>query len=145
RRAVDLDEWALITRAESMDQVGNDLFAGAAVAGDQNGYIARRDALNRAHDGFHLCALENRGGIAAHPLESVDEFAVFLGLLFAFERAFDQAEQTFVMRLGLEMESAAFGGFDSRVESAETSQHDDLRLRPLPFHAGKQIEPVGIR
>ena len=58
--AIDLDDLALAAWAESMDEVGDHFLAGAALAGNQHGHIARRDALDRAHDITHHHALEHR-------------------------------------------------------------------------------------
>jgi hypothetical protein len=58
--AIDFDDLALAARAESMDEVGDHFLAGSALAGNQHGHIARRDALDRAHDVAHHDTLEDR-------------------------------------------------------------------------------------
>ncbi len=58
--AIDLDDLALAARAESMDEVGDHFLAGSALAGNQHGHIAGRDALDRAHDVAHHDTLEDR-------------------------------------------------------------------------------------
>ena len=44
-----------------MDEVGDDFLAGAAFAGDQQGGVARRDALDGADNLLHRRAVKNGG------------------------------------------------------------------------------------
>ena len=69
RRAVELDEGALLPQAVEVDQPGNHLLAGAGFAGDQDRRLRRCD-LNRGFDqARHRC----RAADQVLPIESVGE------------------------------------------------------------------------
>src|SRR5438270_4908019 len=87
--AVDFDDSPLAARAQCMDKVGNHFFAGAALAGNENGYITWRDAFDGANHVLHRAASENRRGVPADRLERSTKSCIFLALLLLFDGAFD--------------------------------------------------------
>ena len=107
---------------DGVNQIRDDFLARAAFAGDENGNIAGRDALDGAHDGLHGVALEN----GAAPSETASRKRA------DFQRALDEVQQAFgIERLFLEMKRAALGGFDGDVEGRMAGQHDDFGLGPF--------------
>src|SRR5208283_2763138 len=73
--AIDFDDSGLAARAESMDQIGDDFLARAALAGDENGDIAGSHALDGADDFAHGGALEDRRTGPADRLERLAQLA----------------------------------------------------------------------
>src|SRR6185503_18378325 len=143
--AVDLDEGTFVPPAQRMNHVGDDLLAGAAFAGDEHRDVAWRDAFDGLHHGLHLRGLKDRRGVATDALKGANELDVLVAGLFALDGALDEIEDAVVVRLGLEVERAAFGGFDSGIEGAIAREDDALGIRPLFLEGAEQIEAVGVR
>jgi hypothetical protein len=101
--------------AERVNQIGHDFLSSALSPVISTETSAGAIRSNGAHDGLHLRALENRGGIATDALEGIDQFAVFLRLLFSFDGPFHEIEEAFVMRLGMKMKSAPLSGFNRQI------------------------------
>src|SRR5690606_21256317 len=58
-RAVHLDDRTGRTPAPAVDQVGEDLLAGAGLAEQQDADVGGRDPLEHAHDAFHRRAVHD--------------------------------------------------------------------------------------
>ena len=117
-----------------MDEVGDDLFARAAFAGNQNRHVTWSDAFDGPDDRFHGGALKNRSRSTAHRNQG---FAQRTGLFIealVFDGPFDRKQQCLgVEGFVLKVVSAAFGGFDGSVECGESGQDNDFSLGPLVF------------
>src|SRR6266851_140674 len=83
--AVDFYDPGFAARAHGVNEIRDDLFAGAAFASNENGNIAGRHAFDGAHDRLHGMALENRGGSAAHRGKGAAQSAVLFALFFMLE------------------------------------------------------------
>ena len=149
--AVDLDDLALAARAEGVDEVGNHFLAGAALAGDQHGDVAGRDALDGADDLAHGGALEDRRGGAAHGFEGAPQHAGFFGLLPALQRVVHVGQEFLEIELRRfpdEVEGAPFGRLDRPGQRllvvGRAGQNDDLGLRPALLDGRQQVESVAV-
>src|SRR5207249_2003651 len=119
RGAIDLDDSGFAPRTERMDQIGNDLFAGAAFAGDEDGDIAGGDAFDSANDLLDDRAAKYGRGVAAHGLEGSTQGVVLLALLFALEGAFYIDKQfAGFERLREKIVSAAAASFVGHLDGA---------------------------
>ena len=127
RRAVDLDERALVPLAVEVNRVGDELLAGAVLALQENVRLARRDALDQVEELLHLLAL------ADHVLELVAVLQARLELLVLVD------ERLLLDRL-LELVQETFG-IDRLLEEVERPRfHRFDRLRNIPL-AGDDNHP----
>src|SRR6185503_5918845 len=118
RAAVDLDERAVRALAQPVDRARDQLLAGAALARDEHGRVARRDLLDRLAYDCHLVAAadelgELRVGLAAEIVDlRVGLAPAALGRAH-LERALDlELDDLGLDRLGDEVERAELHRLD---------------------------------
>ncbi len=142
RGAVQFDEWSTGPSAAAVDQVGDDLLAHPALAGDEHVRLGGGDLRDEFLDLDHAPVFEHRGHLAGSLFEEGFEFLRFLAEadrlaheLLLLERTLHQTEQ-FLRRVGFadEMERAEFDGFDGVAQRILSGQHDDLNLRRSAFY-----------
>ncbi len=131
RRALDDHERLVAPRAARVQQLRDHLLAGARLAGDEHGRVARRHALDELQQLAELRALRRRtscstsGGVSPRssrrraPLQRL-----------ALERPLD-ADLELVERTRLDdvVEGTAADRLDRRVDRAVAGEHDDLAGR----------------
>ena len=149
--AVDLDDLAFAAGAQGMEEVGDDFLAGAALPSDEDGDIARRDAVDLADHVPHGGALEDGRRGSAHRLEGAPESAGLLVLALVFDGVLHVGQQLLAVELDIfaeKIEGAALDGLDrpgdGLVVAGSAGQDDDLGVGPAFLELGQQVQPVGI-
>ena len=134
RAAVDLDERAVRALAEPVDRARDQLLAGAALAGDEHGGVARRDLLDRApHDRHLLAAADQLGepavGLGAQVVGHRLGLAAAAARRAQLERALDlEAHDLGLDRLGEEVERAELHRLDRGLDGAEPGDDHDRHV-----------------
>ena len=149
--AVDLDDLAFAAGAQGMEEVGDDFLAGAALPSDEDGDIARRDAVDLADHVPHGGALEDGRRGSAHRLEGAPESAGLLVLALGFDGVLHVGQQLLAVELDIfaeKIEGAALDGLDrpgdGLVVAGSAGQDDDVGVGPAFPELGQQVQPVGI-
>src|SRR5438128_619716 len=130
--AVDPDIVGLAATAETVEGAGYQLFAGAALAENQNSGVSRRDGLNK------LAQIPYLLRFADNLLEPISfagasaQAGVFLQQTIAFTASGDGVEQ-FLRRKGLGqvVDSAGFDGFDRQFPGGVGGDHEHGQFRTL--------------
>jgi len=116
-----------------MNEIGDDLFARAALAGDQDGDVARRDALDGAHHVLHRL-LRKIGEVLPLIVSSARRKALFSSFCSLRSRAhFTSPAACRSRTLGQKIVSPAAARFHRHLDRALAGEHDDLRVRPAFF------------
>ena len=138
---VDGHEGLVAARRVGVDGLGDELFAGAALALNEDGGAAGRDLGDKVEDLEHDLAFAHDVGEVVALLEGALELKVlFLGAV-AGDGGADVGEELFVVP-GLldEVFRAGADGFDDVVDGAVGGDHDDGQLGLALLDLGQQLE-----
>ena len=169
RRAVDLDQRLLGAGAVLVQQVGDQLLAGAALAGDQHGAARRRDLAHDLEDPRERRAAADDLGRLAQRLEAVLEGQVLEPQRLDLERARDELDDllhahglgevvdgALLERLDGGLHRALAGDDDDREEGVELPEgleedqavhagHHQVGQDEVGLLRARQLQPLGPR
>ncbi len=138
---VDRNEWAIAARRVGMDSLGDELFAGAAFALNENGGAAGRDLGDEVEEAKHRLALADDVFEVIALLEGALELNdLFFGAMTGDGGA-NVGEQLLVVPWLLdEVLRAGTDGIDDVADRAVGGDHDDGKIGLHLDDAGQEIE-----
>src|ERR1700722_2994825 len=123
--AVDLDESFILAQALAVDGVGDQFFAGAGLAIDENAAIGGRHEADLLAQGFHGNTVADDRGFGVKLFFQVHDFAT---QLLRLNRVLDHEQRALDgERLFEEVIGAELGGADGGFDGAVAGDHDDFR------------------
>src|SRR3984957_2748321 len=123
--AVDLDESLILAQALAVDGVGDQLFAGAGLAVDQNAAVGGRHQADLLAQGLHRNTVTDDDTLGVKLFFQVD---VFAAQFLRFDRVLDHEQRALDgERLFEEVIGAEFGGADGGFDGAVAGDHDHFR------------------
>ena len=141
--AVERHERLVLARAVDVQRLGDQLLAGAALAGDQHRGRRRRDLAELGHDRVH------RRRVADHPLEAELLVELLLQLdvrslqpLRLRRLVGDGPQLVDIERLGQVGRGPGLHGGDGRLDRAVAGQDHDLGVGQLALGLGQDLEPA---
>ena len=146
RRAVYLDEWFFRAQRVVVDGVGDQFFASAGFADDQNVRVRLRDGFDRLIDRLHLFRstddveiLRTRGQLASHT-------HCFSQQLAPLQRLLDQRLQFLeVERLLHKIEGAGLRRFNRSRYRTVTGNNDHFGSWARVFHVTHDFQTIHVR
>ena len=146
RRATERHEVAVLARAVVVDGLGEELLAGAALAGDEHGDVGRGDLPHDLEDARH----ERPGADDALEPESLVELAfqvqVAPGQALPLQGLLDdRAQLRQVHGFHQVRRRALLHGVHGRLDVGVTGDGDDLDVRVFLPGRQKDVQAVGVR
>ncbi len=132
RRAVHFDERHVALGAAVVNRAGDELFAGAGLAGDEDGALGVGHELGAADDFFHRAAAPDDPVVTELLVALVDEVPVLRAEPLMIERAADDDQQLVDLERLLQIiERAELHRLDRAFDGRVGGHHQNLR--PLAF------------
>jgi hypothetical protein len=132
-------------RAERGAGRGDQLLAGAALAGDQHRRDGAADALDEREHRLHLRALADDVVEGVFLLQLAAQVDVLVGQLGAFERLLgDDLQLLDVERFRHVVVGAELHRFDRRLGRGEGGHHHHRRRRAAALDLAQQVEAVAV-
>jgi hypothetical protein len=148
RGAVDLDEGLAAARGAEVEGAGDELLAGAALGGDEDGGGAGGDLVHGLADRLHVRRAADHAGVGTRIFELLGGLGGDCGGAGAFagdDRLLDDLVDLVAVEGLLQVvEGAELDGLDGRIDGAVGGQQDHREVRLVQGQGAQQADAVEV-